>query len=576
MSRSDHIAGNGKLSEPLEDITDALGVSEAVVDTVDPVGLVSAMAMAVGRAALKPESAVLAASYPVRAANAGVRAVAQALGVFKAAPSEQAKDRRFESPAWSANPAFAVLRELYLLNSQMFKQWVAMGDLEESRQSKADFAAGLISDASSPTNFLFTNPKALEKALQTGGLSLVKGLRNFADDLINNDGWPSKVDTRPFELGRNLAATPGKVVFRNELIELIQYEPATEKVHQIPILMCPPWINKYYIMDLAPGKSLVEWAVNHGFTTFAISYRNPDESMADVGFDDYLLKGPKAALDVVTAITGSPTVNTVSVCLGGTLTVALLAYLDAIGQRGLINSSTLLNSLTDHEGAGVLSHVFVDKGTVSGLERKMAGKGFLEASDMSRTFDLLRAKDLVFNYVESGWLLGDSPPAFDLLAWNADSTRMPAKMHSFYLRRFWQDNALAHDELELAGERLFLSKVDVDTYIVAAVEDHIVPWRSSYRTTQLLAADCRFVLSSSGHIAGIVNPPSPKSKLWTNPNLPPEADQWRAEATETRDTWWNDWLAWVTPRSGELGDAPATGSRAYPVLGDAPGTYVKG
>ena len=261
--------------------------------------------------------------------------------------------------------------------------------------------------------------------------------------------------------------------------------------------------------------------------------------------------------------------------MGGTLNTALLAYLDATGGHGLVNSSTSLNCLVDHAGAGTLAEVFTDEATVAHLERKMDKLGYLEAKDMAKTFDLLRANDLIFNYVVSGWMLGQPPPAFDLLTWNNDSTRMPAKMHSFFLRQCWIENSLAQDRMELAGERLVVSGIDVPSYIVAAVEDHIVPWRNSYRTTQLLKADCRFVLSSAGHIAGIVNPPTPKARLWTNDDLPANPDDWRSGAIEHRETWWNDWIKWLVPRSGDLGAPPPIGSKRYPVLGPAPGTYVR-
>ncbi|MDQ2754469.1 MAG: poly-beta-hydroxybutyrate polymerase [Actinomycetota bacterium] len=507
--------------------------------------------------------------------RAGAATLSRALGFDQPGPVIlDPKDRRFTDPAWSENAAFFGVAQAYLLNRQLLLELVEAG-AKTTELAKARFAAGLVADALAPTNWLWTNPAALRRTWESGGLSLFRGMRNMLDDVARNDGWPKQVDTSPFELGRNMAASPGQVIFRNDLIELIQYEPTTAQVREIPLLMCPPWINKYYIVDLAPGKSLVQWAVGHGFTTFVISYRNPDSSMRNVGFDDYMLGGPRTALDVVRDITGSASVNMLSVCLGATLTTALLAYLNATGDSGLVNSSTTLNSLVDHAGAGTLSTVFTDKATVSGLERKMAKDGYLDAKDMARTFDLLRANDLVFGYLVSGWLLGEQPPAFDLLTWNNDSTRMPAKMHSFFLRQCWIENSLATDRMELAGVRLEVSGIDLDSYIVAAIDDHIVPWRNSYKTTQLLKGDCRFVLSSSGHIAGIVNPPSSKARLWTNDELPPEADEWRAGATQQSDTWWNDWIPWITPRSGELQGPPPMGSATHPVLGPAPGTYVR-
>jgi polyhydroxyalkanoate synthase len=562
--------------EPAE--LERLGAVEGLAGSLDAVGLLKSLSQALRRRTGDPLGVGgLLASHALRMTRAGTATVGRAFGLDIDGPAAPAaKDGRFVEPAWRENAAFYGLLQAYLLQCQLLAEVVDGAGLDHSAQAKANFAATLMANTLAPTNFLPTNPAALRRAAETGGLSVVRGMRNMLGDVVNNGGWPRQVDTTPFELGKNMAASDGQVVFRNDLIELIQYQPTTEQTHEIPLLMGPPWINKYYIMDLARGKSLVEWAVDHGMTTFMISYRNPDETMSDFGFDDYLLKGPRAALDVVRDITGAETVNNLSVCLGATLNTALLAYLDATGDGGMVNSSTTLNSLVDHAGAGTLSDVFTDEATVTGLEHKMAKKGYLDGADMARTFDLLRANDLVFSYVAKGWLCGEQPPAFDLLAWNHDSTRMPAKMHSFYLRSCWIDNALAEDRLELAGERLNVSGIDVDSYIVAAIEDHIVPWRNSYSTTQLLKADCRFVLSSSGHIAGIVNPPNPKSKLWTNDELPADADEWLSGTTETRETWWNDWLEWIVPRSGDMRTPPPMGSKAHPVLGPAPGTYVRG
>jgi polyhydroxyalkanoate synthase len=371
-----------------------------------------------------------------------------------------------------------------------------------------------------------------------------------------------------------MAATKGKVVYRSDLIELIQYAPATAEVHKIPLLFCPPWINKYYVMDLAPGKSLIEWAVQHGHTCFAISYRNPDESMRDVSFEDYLMKGPLDAISVVREITGAPRVNVLSICLGGTLTAIGLAYLAREGDD-IVNSATFLNSHTDFTLPGTLG-IYADEATIAGLERKMAKLGYLEASDMARTFDALRANDLIFAYVVNNWLLGNKPPSFDLLAWNADSTRMPAKMHSTYLRTCYLGNQFARGEFIVAGAPVDPGATDLDTYVLSAVDDHIVPWQSAYKTTQLLGGKPRFVLSSSGHIAGMINPPSPKASHWTNDVLPSDADAWLESATLQKETWWEDWARWSGERAGPMVRARKTlGSRAHPPTEDAPGRYVR-
>jgi polyhydroxyalkanoate synthase len=372
-----------------------------------------------------------------------------------------------------------------------------------------------------------------------------------------------------------MAATPGKVVFRNELIELIQYSPQTDDVYETPLVFLPPWINKYYIADLAPGKSLVEWAVQHGHTVFALSFRNPDESLRDLSFDDYLRLGPLTAVDVARSIAGTEVVNTISICLGGTMTMMMLAYQDACGDH-VVNSATLLNSAIDYSDAGALAAVFSDQQAINELVRRMEKTGYVDGKDVARAFDLLRANDLVFRYVVDNWLLGEDPPAFDLLAWNADSANVPGKAHAHFLREMYEENSLTRDEFVLLGERLMVSEIKTDVYIVAATDDYIVPWQTSYKTTQLLKGPIRFVLTSAGHIAGIVNPPHPKVRLWTHNELPPDPDHWRARAVEHRDTWWSDWAEWIATRSGERVAPPSIGNQGYPVLEDAPGSYVRG
>ncbi|MGA3220470.1 MAG: alpha/beta fold hydrolase, partial [Acidimicrobiales bacterium] len=463
----------------------------------------------------------------------------------------------------------------YLLGNRLATELVENADLPEPDAAKAKFATKLLLDAAAPTNYFFANPKAIKRAFDTGGQSLALGARNVVHDCLTNGGWPSQVKRELFKVGKNMAVSKGRVVFRNDLIELIQYQPLTPRAHAVPLLFCPPWINKYYIMDLAPEKSLVEWALRHNFTVFAISYRNPDSSMRDFSFDDYMFKGPRVAIDVVRSITGSAKVNTLSVCLGGTLNAALVAYLDAKGED-LINSSTYLNALVDFGDAGTLHDVFTDQRVVEGLVQRMQRRGYLDGAAMAHTFDALRANDLIFRYVASNWLMGEDPPAFDVLAWNNDSTRMPAKMQAYYLRKCWIENALALDELDVAGTRLMVSKITNDAYLVAGVTDHIVPWRSNYRTTRLFQGKRRFVLSSGGHIAGIINPPRPQSKMWTNEELPADPDQWRAGAQEVAGTWWEDWVAWLRPRSGALRTTPPMGNAAYPAGEEAPGTYVRG
>ena len=432
----------------------------------------------------------------------------------------------------------------------------------------------LLADALAPTNLLLTNPAALKRAFDTGGRSVLAGARNCLDDVRHNKGRPRQVDTSSFRLGENMAATPSKVVFRNDLIELLQYLPQTDEVHAVPLLASPPWINKYYVMDLAPGRSLIEWAVRQGRTVFTISYRNPDASMSGITMDDYSTHGTRAALDAVSEITGSDTVDVLGVCLGGTLAAMTAAQVAASG-KDRIGTLTLINTLLDYTEPGQLG-AFLDEGTIGKLERRMARKGYLDGGDMAGTFNALRANDLIFSYVASNWLMGEQPPAFDLLAWNADSTRLPAAMHSWYLRSCYMENQLAEGTMVLGGQRLNLGTVKPDTYVVAAERDHIVPWRSSYRTTGLLGGNVRYVLASGGHIAGIVSPPDPKAWVMTCDENPPTADEWREAASRQVESWWEDWSRWMADRAGPLGEPPRVGSRRHRVLADGPGEYVHG
>ncbi|GEL20090.1 PHA/PHB synthase family protein [Pseudonocardia asaccharolytica] len=486
------------------------------------------------------------------------------------------KDRRFADPAWRTNPAFYAMRLAYLSVSRSARDVVGSASSDADTGRKAALALDLLIDALAPTNFLPTNPAALKRAFDTGGMSLLRGARNFLDDLAHNQGRPRQVDTSGFEIGRNLAATPAKVVYRNDLMELLQYEPQTEQVHSAPLLCSPPWINKYYIMDLAPDRSFIEWAVRHGRTVFAISYKNPSKEMAGTTMDDYLVRGPRQALDVVAEITGAEKIDIVGLCLGGALTAITAAYLTQSGDDR-IGTLTLLNTMLDYAQPGVLG-AFTDRSTIDRLERRMQREGGLEGRSMAGTFDVLRANDLIFNYVVSNWLLGEDPPAFDILAWNADSTRMPAAMHAFYLRHFYLENRLALGSLEIAGKKIDLRAIKAPTYVVSAINDHIVPWESAYKTVGLVSGPARFVLGSGGHIAGIVSPPGPKA--WhqvteTEEALSSTGQDWRSGAERRAGSWWEDWARWSEQTSGPLGAPPRMGSKTYPVLGDGPGDYVR-
>ena len=549
--------------------------ADAIALAGDPGSFAKALARVGARMVTRPLPAMHWASrVTAGVAAAGAQSAARALGwQGQPALAPSAKDRRFSDPAWDSHPWFLAQRQAYLAWSRCMRELPDAAGMVGTEARKAGFAVDMLVDSLAPTNFLWGNPVALRKAVETRGASVVNGLRNLADDVSENHARPRQVDASAFEVGTSLACTAGKVVFRNDLFELIQYEPTTKTVFSVPLLMSPPWINRYYVMDLAPGRSFVEWAVSHGHTTFAISYRNPDSSMADVGLADYLLDGLGTAVDVVREITGAPEVNVAGLCVGGTLSVMLQAWLADAG-RHTVHTSTLLNTLVDFSEPGPLA-VFTDEQSVEAVEGRMAQHGFLDGREMATTFDALRPNDLIWNYVATNWLMGDTPPAFDILAWNADATRIPAATHSQYLRSFYVANRLAAGSMELAGRPLRVSAVTTDTYVLGAMEDHITPWTSSYATTGLLEeAPVRFVLSSAGHIAGIVNPPGPKRVHWVNDSLPPKPEAWFEGAEQKEGTWWEDWAGWIGTRAGKRRPPHATGSATHPVLADAPGTYI--
>jgi polyhydroxyalkanoate synthase subunit PhaC len=555
---------------------DLIGIAEDFTFVVDPAALLRELLVTAALTLRNPAGIAAANARFLWGYAAAVRAAAErAVGFETRGPIEVARgDRRFSDPAYRENPAYFLLAQQYLLFSQLVAELVDTAGVSGSREAKARFAANFVVDALAPTNTLPGNPAAIRKVFDTGGKSIVRGLKNMLHDVRHNGGWPAQVDRSGFEVGVNMAATPGSVVYRSDLIELIQYSPQTPETYAVPLLFCPPWINKYYIMDLAPGKSLIEWAVRHGHTCFAISYRNPDKSMSGLGFRDYLFDGPLDAVRVVREITGAPSINTLSVCLGGTLTAMGLAYSAARGDDS-IASATFLNTHTDFTQPGLLG-VFTDEATVDKLEKQMKKKGFLDSSNMARTFSALRPNDLIFQYVSNNWLMGNKPPSFDLLAWNEDSTRMPARMHSEYLRSCYLRNEFARGEFRIDDIRLDPALVDIDTYVLAAVDDHIVPWTSGYKTTQLLGGKSRFVLSTSGHIAGIVNPPNPKAKHWVNDEVHADPLEWKANAQLINATWWQDWIAWIGERGGEKVSAPAqVGSEECPAIEPAPGRYVR-
>ncbi len=552
---------------------EALEPETGLLAGLGSVGLAGAVGEVAAALSRRPGSLVrVTGRYLDALVQGGWAAAARSCGVTAPVRLEADEaDRRFVDPAWQRQP-FLGLGQGYLAWARYMRELVDAADVDKGTAERAGHAVGLAVDGLSPTNFLWSNPVALRRAVETNGRSVLAGVGNFLDDFATNGGKPRQVDASAFRVGENLACTPGKVVFRNELMELIQYAPTTKTAYEVPLLCSPPWINKYYVMDLAPGRSFVEWAVAKGHTVFAISYVNPDESMRDVSLDDYLLRGPCDALDVMADITGSDQANIVGLCLGGTLTVMLLAHL-AANDQDRVRSATLLNTLVDFSEPGPMG-CFVDEASVQRLDESMQRQGYLDSAAMATMFDLLRSRDLIWSYVVSGWLMGEPPPAFDILAWNADGTRMPADMHSFYLRCCYVENQLARGNMELAGTQLQLGQVSADAYILSAREDHIAPWRSTYATAHLLGGENRFVLTSSGHVAGIVNPPNTKRSHWTNDSLVPDPDAWLAAAEQHQGSWWPDWSKWIATRAGRRRPAPGMGSTKHPPLADAPGDYV--
>ena len=492
-------------------------------------------------------------------------------------------DRRFRDEAWTENQVFDFIKQSYLLTAKWLESTVHdVEGLDRKTQHKVDFYTKQFVNALSPTNFLMTNPEALRATVESKGENLVNGLNNLLEDLERGDGKLAirMTDMEAFEIGKNVATAKGKVVYRNDLIELIQFDPLTDKVSQTPLLIVPPWINKFYILDLRPENSFIRWASEQGHTVFVISWVNPDAKLARKTYDDYMLEGPLAAMDAIEQATGERAINIIGYCLGGTLTAATLAWMAA--QKGekwkdRVKSATFFTTMVDFAEAGDLS-VFIDETQLANMEAKMNERGYLEGSEMATTFNMLRANDLIWSFVVNNYLLGKDPFPFDLLFWNSDSTRMPAAMHAFYLRNMYLENKLATPGgVTLAGTPIDLTRIDVPAYMISTREDHIAPWKATYAATQMYKGPIRFVLSASGHIAGVINPPSAnKYYYWTNSQSPKDPDAWFDKATQHEGSWWPDWDAWVKKQSGKKTvPARVPGDGKLPALDDAPGTYVK-
>ncbi|WP_186457579.1 PHA/PHB synthase family protein [Nitrospirillum amazonense] len=488
------------------------------------------------------------------------------------------EDKRFKDKSWEESAVFDFIKQSYLLTAKYVQTAVrGVEGLEGKTAKKVDFFTRQFVDALSPSNFPLTNPEVLRVTLETGGDNLLKGLENLLSDLERGRGQLaiSMTDYSAFEVGRNIAVTPGKVVFQNDLMQLIQYAPLTETVHKTPLLIIPPWINKFYILDLKPANSLIRWLTEQGHTVFVISWVNPNEKLAAKDFEDYMVEGPLAALDAIKDATGEEGVNAIGYCIGGTLLSGTLAYMTA-KKDARIKSAMYLVTLTDFTDVGELS-VFIDEEQLGALESRMKSRGYLDGQSMATTFNMLRSNDLIWSFVVNNYLLGKDPFPFDLLYWNSDSTRMPPAMHSFYLRNMYQKNLLVRPGgITLKGVPIDLRTIKTPTFMLSTREDHIAPWKSTYAATQLYGGPVKFVLAASGHIAGVVNPPAAnKYSHFLNDALPATPDEWLAGTTQVPGSWWPVYADWLAPYAGPQVPARTPGDGKLKPIEDAPGSYVK-
>jgi len=508
------------------------------------------------------------------ASRLGVELTRIAWGLSDVAPAKG--DRRFTDPAWTSNPVFRMVQQTYLACAQALDRIV--GELGEgasgTRAEQARFAANIVTSAAAPTNFLMSNPAAIKRAFDTGGMSLVRGARNFARDVHHNGAMPSMIEPGAFEVGRDLAITPGAVVARDTVAEVIQYAPATDTVFARPVLVVPPPIGRFYFLDLRPGRSFVEYATGRGLRTFMLSWRNPTQEHGSWDLDTYA-EAILAAIDTVREITGSPDVNLIGFCAGGIIATTVLNHLAATGDNR-VHSISYAVTLLDF-GLRAPITAFSGRGLIAFAGRRSRHKGIITSRQMGSAFTWLRPDDLVFNYWVNNYLMGEQPPAFDILAWNADGTNLPGALHGQFLDIF-QDNLLTRPaELSVLGTPLRLQTITVPTFVTGALTDHLTPWKGCYQTTQLLGGPSTFVLSHSGHIASLVNPPgNPKAHYWTGSTPGADPEEWLAGAEKHQGSWWEAWAAWATERAGQRQPQPDNlGSEQHPVLGPAPGLYVR-
>ncbi len=492
--------------------------------------------------------------------------------------SPDKSDRRFSDECWNENVAFDYIKQFYLLSSKyILNTSLENAQIDKKYAKEVDFYTKQCIDALSPSNFAATNPTVLRETIDSKGENIIQGVNALFEDLVRGKGqrlMTKMTDTSSFEIGKNIATTPGKVVFQNELIQLIQYTPTTKTVYETPLLIVPPWINKFYILDLREENSFIKWAVDQGHTVFVISWKNPDASYADTKFEDYMLNGILTAIDQVKQETGINNVNAVGYCVGGTLLAATNAYL-ASKRRKPIKSATYFTTLVDFEEPGDLG-VFISEEKLDSLDAEMEKDGFLDGSTMATVFNMLRANDLIWPFFINNYLLGKEPTAFDLLYWNSDSTRIPAKAHSYYLRNCYLHNLLREPGgIELNGTPIDLRKIKIPTYFISTREDHITPWKSTYEGARLMSGPTRFVLGGSGHIAGIINPPiKNKYNYWTNNEIEVDPDDWLDNAKSNEGSWWTDWQKWISTKSGKKIPARKPGEKLK-IIEDAPGSYVK-
>ena len=558
--------------KPREEGTVKIEPADEMADVVKTLGLVAEYWLSDPQRAVEVQATLGKAYLELWVAAAKRMAGEDAPAVIEPDP----RDRRFADPEWSSNQFYDFLKQAYLLTTQWADRLVKNADLDQHTRLKAEFYIRQIGNAIAPSNFVLTNPELMRDTLAENAENLVRGMQMLAEDIEAGQGSLKirQSDASKFAVGKNLALTPGKVIFQNELMQLIQYSPTTETVLQRPLLIIPPWINKFYILDLNPEKSFIKWCVEQGLTVFVISWVNPDARLAAKDFEDYMREGPLTALDIIKDVTGEDEVNAIGYCVGGTLMAVTLAWM-AAKRDTRIASATFFAAQVDFTHAGDLM-VFVDEDQLKTLEKNMAERGFLEGKKMANAFNMLRSNDLIWPYVISNYLKGKQPYPFDLLYWNSDSTRMPAANHMFYLRNCYLENKLSKGQMVIDNVRLDLGEVTIPVYNLATREDHIAPAKSAFLGSKFFGGPVKYVLAGSGHIAGVVNPPGkPKYQYWTGGAPLGSLDKWLEKATEHPGSWWPDWLKWIKSHDNASVPAREPGGGDYQPIEDAPGSYVK-